>query len=266
MNEQDDLRDLLGTALRGEPPSALDPARLVALGKRRLRLQRAGAALGVMVVAGGIALGASLLHPGGARPDQISTAGTSTTTGPSATTGPNEITTSPGPSSATTTPTMYLPNRQAILAQQSQALDSAYSMPAGMSVSTGKLAFTANPNPDNGFSGSHLTAILRDGYGSGEFILSTTVTGLPVNAVSCAGSKMTCTVQLINGITVEVESDHPTAYTTRILTVAGNGNVLVTGQVDNLASSTSKTATRPTPPLSADQLARITAAVALASP
>jgi hypothetical protein len=265
-----DMRDLLGTALRGEPPSTVDAARLMRLGKRRLALQRAGAALGVMVLAGGIALGASLLHHGsnGARPDPISAAGTSRTATP-----PSIPVTPPvtsGPFSASVTPNTLpstLPNALDIVAAQNQALNSVYAPPAGMVTTGGSLTFIAGLPLSRGYGGSFLSTKLTDHNGSGRLGLSVVVTNTGPSAMTCGGSKMTCTMRLVNGITVEIETDHPTATTTRILTVASNaaGNVLVDGEVDNIAS-TSKTATRPSPPLTADQLAKITAAVASATP
>lgn len=263
MSESDsnDVRDLLGTALRDEPPSALDPARLMRLGRRRVRWQRASAALGVMVVAGGIALGAGLIHQGGGNgpgPDRISTAGTSGA--------PSSIPATPtGPFSATETPSVYLPNAQLILARQNQALQTAWPPAKGVVVSSGALTFLPVLPVKQGYSGGQFNVRVSDKTGSGDFSMTTTVTDSPLNPMTCTDSLMNCQVQPINGITVEIETDHPTAYTTRILTVAANGNVAVNGEVDNLASPDGKTATRPSPPLSADQLARITAAVAAAS-
>ncbi len=105
---------------------------------------------------------------------------------------------------------------------------------------------------------------LSDKFGFGDFSLSATVVDSAFNGMTCTNSKMNCQVELINGVTVEIETDHPTAHTTRIFTVAASGNILVNGEVDNLASPNGKTATRPTLPLTSDQLAHITAAVAVA--
>jgi hypothetical protein len=264
MSEPDsnDVRDLLGTALRDEPPSAFDPARMVRLGKRRVRLQRAGAALGAMVVAAVVTLGASLIHQGDhdrAGPDRISTAGTSGTTAPSS------IPVTPsGPFPATITPPAYLPNGQRILTAQNQVV-AAWLLPSGMSVTSGSLIFTPIlPATDTGYSGAQLNVRLNDKFGFGDFSLSATVIDSSVNGMSCTNSKMTCQVQLINGVTVEIETDHPTAHTTRVFTVAATGKIVVNGEVDNLASPAGKTATRPTLPLTSDQLANITVAVAVA--
>ncbi|HEX4224994.1 MAG TPA: hypothetical protein VHZ97_21680 [Pseudonocardiaceae bacterium] len=265
MNDRDDVRDLLGAALQGEPPSAVDPARLMRMGKRRLRLQRAGAALGVMVVAGGIALGAGLIHQAGKGPGpgQISTAGTPQTSGPPLTLSPAQSPpTSPGPFSAPdTAPT--LPEGQNTLVAQNQALSAAFPLPKGMVAANGKFALTATRPASGGYSGAQLNTRLTDHLGSGRFSLNVVVTGGGFSAMNCDGSKMNCSIQVLDGITVEVESDHPTATTTRILTVAASpaGNLLVEGEVDNIAA-TGKSATRSTPPVAAGQLAQITAAVA----
>jgi hypothetical protein len=269
MSEPDsnDVRDLLGTALRGEPPNSVDPARMVRLGRRRVRLQRAGAALGAMVVAAGITLGASLIHQGGggAGPDRISTAGTS---GVSTTSGSIMVTPTPagrsGAISVTRTPSVHLPNGQRILTAQNQAV-AAWILPTGLSVTSGSLAFTPIlPSTDTGYSGGQLNARLSDKYGFGDFSLSATVVDTSFNGMTCTDSKMNCQVQLINGVTVEIETDHPTAFTTRVFTVAASGNILVNGEVDNLSSPNGKNATRPTLPLTQDQLAHVTAAVATA--
>ena len=264
--DSNDVRDLLGTALRDEPPNAFDPARMVRLGKRRVRLQRAGAALGAMVVAAGITLGASLIHQGGdgASPDRISTAGTPGTTSA------GSIPVTPTPASrsgavpVTRMPPVYVPNGQRILTAQNQVV-AAWILPSGMSVTSGSLTFAPIlPATDAGYSGAQLNVRLSDKFGFGDFSLSATVVDSSFDGMTCTSSKMTCQVQLINGVTVEVETDHPTAHTTRVFTVAASGNILVNGEVDNLASPAGKNATRPTLPLTSDQLAHLTAAVAVA--
>ncbi|HJP75246.1 MAG TPA: hypothetical protein VJ914_13310 [Pseudonocardiaceae bacterium] len=262
MNE-DDMRDLLGTALHGEPRNAIDPARLMRLGKRKVRIQRASAALGVMVLAGGIALGASLLHPGKGQPGRIGTAGT-----PSSSVLPLEPTT--GPDSIPVTPQAppVLPNAQQVLQRQDAALAKAYPLPSATLASSGAYAFTPSRPVSNGYAGSNLHVQLTDASGSGELTMSVLmVSGRFGGAMTCAGSLMNCTVRLVGGLTVEVETDHPTAHATRILTVAFNkkGNVLVNAEVDNLLAKDSKTVTRSAPPLTADQLAIITASVAEAT-
>lgn len=269
MTDEDgrDVRDLLGTALRGEPPGTVDPAALMRLGKRRLRLQRAGAALGVVVVAAGIAFGASLVRQGGnsAGPDRISTAGPSGTPPDSAQVAPSR--TEPpitGPASVAVTPT--LPAGKNILIAQNQALAAGFSLPAGMVASTGALTFTANLPLTAGYTGGQLNATLTDHSGSGQLSVTVVVTSAGLGAVSCAGSQMTCSMQRINGISVEIETDHPTATTTRILTVAANpdGDAVVQGEVDNLTAA-GKAAARPSPPLTAGQLAQLTAVIAEAT-
>lgn len=263
--DSNDVRDLLGTALRDEPRSTLDPARMVRLGRRRVRLQRASAALGVMVVAAGITLGAALVHRGGGSgPDRISAAGTSSTGGPSriAVTPTPDWTT--GPISLPDTPSVFLPDAQRILQKQNQALAAVLSMPSGMYVAGGSLTFTPIMSVSKGYAGSQFTSRLIDKSGSGEFRISAMVVNSSSNAMSCGGSLMSCQAQLINGLTVLIETDHPTARTTRIFTVANSGNLQVNGVVDNIATLDGTTATRPTPPLSQDELARITAAIATA--
>jgi len=132
-------------------------------------------------------------------------------------------------------------------------------------VTSGSLIFTPIlPATDTGYSGAQLNVRLNDKFGFGDFSLSATVIDSSVNGMSCTNSKMTCQVQLINGVTVEIETDHPTAHTTRVFTVAATGKIVVNGEVDNLASPAGKTATRPTLPLTSDQLANITVAVAVA--
>lgn len=271
MTEPDDrdVRALLGTAVHGEPPSALDPARLMKLGRRRLRLQRVSAALGVVVIAGGVALGAGLLrqHDNGTGPDQISAAATS----PPATSPPAA---SP---SATQTPST-IPGTPIVLASdviatQNTVLKQEYTaLGNGMSPVSGQLAFVATkPSGLVGadYIGSGMTTRLGDQRGTGDFILNANVTiGADPSTMSCDSSTMTCAIQTVGGISVEVETDHPTAKTTRIFTVALSlsGNVLINGTSDNLDSPQTRNATRPSPPLTAGQLAMITAAIAKASP
>lgn len=264
MNE-DDMRDLLGTALHGEPHNAIDPARLMRLGKRKVRLQRAGAALGVMVLAGGIALGASLLHPGKGQPGQIGTAGTPSSSAPVL---PLEPTTGPDSIAVTPQAPPLLPNASQVLQRQDAALAKAYPLPSATIATSGAYSFTPSSPVGNGYAGSNLHVQLTDGSGSGELTMSVMmVSGRFGGAMTCAGSKMNCTVQLVDGLTVEVETDHPTAHATRILTVAFNkkGNVLVNAEVDNLLAKDSRTVTGPAPPLTANQLAIITASVAEAT-
>jgi hypothetical protein len=271
MNENDgrDVRELLDTALRGEPPNAIDPARLMRLGKRKVRIQRAGAALGVMVLAGGIALGASLLHPGKGRPDQISTAGTPPRTASVAATPTLPPTPTTGPASIPVTPQAppLLPNAAAVLQRQDLALAKAYPLPSATLATSGAYSFTSSRPAGEGYAGSNLHVQLTDGSGSGELIMSVVTTSGLSNAMTCAGSRMTCTAQLVGGLTVEIETDHPSAYATRILTVATNrtGDVLVNAEVDNLSGKDGKTVTRSSPPLTANQLAIITASVAEAT-
>lgn len=272
MTEPDDrdVRALLGTAVHGEPPSALEPARLMRLGKRRLRLQRVSAALGVVVIAGGVALGAGLLrqHDNGTGPDQIGAAATS----PPPTTSPP--TTSPPATQTPTIPGTPIVLASDVIATQNAVLKHEYTaLGSGLSPVSGQFAFVATkPSGLVGadYIGSGMTTRLGDQRGTGDFILNADVTigADPGTMLSCDSSKTTCAVQTVGGISVEVETDHPTAKTTRIFTVALSlsGNVLINGTSDNLDSPQTRNATRPSPPLTADQLARITAAIAKASP
>lgn len=278
MTEPDDrdVRALLGTAVHGEPPSALDPARLMRLGKRRLRLQRVSAALGVVVIAGGVALGAGLLrqHDNGTGPDQISAAATSPppATSPPASSPP--ATSPPATQTPSTIPGTPIVLAADVIATQNTVLKHEYTaLGSGLSPVSGQLAFVAaKPSGLVGadYIGSGMTTRLGDQRGTGDFILNADVTigADPGTMLSCDSSKTTCAVQTVGGISVEVETDHPTAKTTRIFTVALSlsGNVLINGTSDNLDSPQTRNATRPSPPLTADQLARITAAIAKASP
>lgn len=263
--KDNDVRDLLGTALHGEPPNAIDPARLMRLGKRKVRLQRASAALGAMVLAGGIVLGASLLHPGKGAPGQISSADTSRTSSqPAAPTLPFAPTTG---IAVTPHPPPLLPDTAAILQRQDAALAKAYPLPTATLATSGAYSFTSSAPINQAYAGGNLHVRLTDASGSGELTMSVVTISAQFGAMSCTGSRMTCGVQLVNGLTVEVEMDHPVARATRYLTVATNkqGNVLVNAEVDNLSAKGSTTVTRPAPPLTANQLAIITAAVAEAT-
>jgi hypothetical protein len=271
-----DVRALLGTALHGEPPSALDPARLIRHGKRRLRLQRAGAALGVVVIAGGMALGTTFLRQHDTAPTDITSATTPSQSAPpspspSPSTLPRAPITTPFPPSAAQSPAIPASD---VIAAQNAALKQAYSaLVSGLYPVSGQLEFVAaKPSGLVGadYIGSDLITRLGDKRGTGDFDLSAEMTlgADPGTTMSCDAGKMLCAVQTVDGISVEVETDHPTAKTTRILTVAHSrsGNVLVNGTSDNLDSPKTRNPTRPSPPLTADQLARITAAIAKASP
>jgi hypothetical protein len=257
VTEPDDVRTLLGTSLHGEPPSALDPARVMKLGKRRLLLQRTSATLGAVVIAGGITLGAGLLRPHD-NPDQISSAATSSP----------PPTTISGPPSAAQTPIVLASD---VIATQNAALRQEYSaLRSGLVPVSGQLTFVAAKPSGLDYMGSAMTARLGDQHGTGDFIMTADVIigADPGTMMRCDSGKMTCAVQTVDGISVEVETDHPTAKTTRIFTVALSlsGNVLINGTSDNLDSPQTRNVTRASPPLTAGQLARITAAIAKASP
>lgn len=264
-SDSDDVRELLGTALRGEPPSAFDPAALVRLGKRRLRLQRAGAALSVMVVAGGITLGAALIHRGGsAGPDQISSAGSPSlsATTPSGSSSPPAPLTSV-PSAPNVTP--VLPDAKTIIAEQNQVLLAGQPVIKGTKLFSGSLTFTPDVPVSQDYVGSELSSRIGDASGSGDFSMTVTVVNSALGAPACTSSLMNCTIEPVDGFPVMVESDHPTAKTTRIFTVALIGNVLVNGQVDNLSAPGSKTASRPAPPMSEAALAQLTVSIGAAT-
>ena len=256
MTEPDerDVHELLDTALRGEPSSTLDLAHLRKLGRRRLRLQRTSAALGVVVVAGGVALGAGLLrhNDSGSSPDQITAATPSST-----------------PASNPTAVTATVTPGSDIVAKQTAALRQAYEALTDVSPVTGELSFIPNQPTDQGYTGSQLIVRLGDHGGTGDFTMNATAAanGDP-SELTCKGSKFSCTIQAFDGITVETETEHLTTKATRIFTFAlsSSGKVFVDGTVDNVASPKSAALTRSTPPLSADQLARITAEVAGVSP
>jgi hypothetical protein len=255
--DEHDVRELLGTALRGEPSSTLDLAHLRKLGRRRLRVQRTSAALGVVVVAGGVALGAGLLRHNdtGSSPDQITAAA------PSSTPAPN-------PTAVTATPATLTPGSD-IVGKQTAALRQAYEALTDLSPVTGELSFIPNQPTDQGYAGSQLIVRLGDHSGTGDFSMNATAAANgDASQLTCKGTKFSCTIQAFDGITVETETEHLTTKATRIFTFAlsYSGKVFVDGTVDNVASPKSAALTRPTPPLSADQLARITAEVAGVSP
>lgn len=262
--DSSDVRALLDTALHGEPPTTFDVARLTRLGKRRLRVHRTSAALGVMVLAGGIVLATGLLRHGttGSASNQISAAATSTPAPPSTI---SVIPAAPATSIALAADVVATQN--AVLKQEFDAQHN------GLYAVSGALRFVAAKPSGQlgaGYVGSGLKTRLGDKTGTGDFVLSAgmTIGDDPSTMMSCTATKMTCAIQTIDGISVEVQTDHPTATTTRIFTVALSlsGNVLINGTVDNLDSLNTRTMTRPTPPLTADQLARITAAIANVSP
>lgn len=247
--DEPDVRDLLSTALRGEPASTLDLALPVKLGRRRLRLQRTGATLGAVVIAGGVALGAGLLrhHNDGTAPDHISAAA--------------PVRATPSTSQVAVAPA------QDIIDKQNAAFRQAYAASSGMSPVTGVLSLTPTQPIDLGYAGGQLIVRLGDRGGTGDFSLTTGVADGPIET-TCESTTIGCAIQQIDGVTVEIQTDHPTAKTTRIFTVAlsPSGKVLVNGVVDNIASMKSTALTRSTPPLTADQLALITAVVASVSP
>jgi hypothetical protein len=244
-------------------------------GKRRLLLQRTSATLGAIVIAGGITLGADLLRPhNNPNPNQISAAAT-TSPPPTSPPPPSQApTTIPTPISGPPLAQTPIVLASDVIATQNAALRREYSaLGSGLAPVSGQLTFVAaKPSGLVGvdYIGSGMTVRLGDQRGTGDFSLSADVTigADPSTMMSCDSSKMTCAVQTVDGISVEVETDHPTAKTTRIFTVALSlsGNVLINGMSDNLDSPQTRNVTRPSPPLTAGQLARITAAIAKASP